>query len=347
MSSTKSFYLTIPFTLILVLINALMVNAQLVNIPVTGFNNDIVANGVGTNSVPGISHIFGVDGAGYYFIDNTFKYSSSSALPTCFMPTNNLAASTRTAGLTYQLQSYSGLNALTLDNNSTSYTTSPFPNTGALTLSTPASYSKLFVLYETVLNTPTMFVDAVVTFTDATTQSFTNNSCSNWFTTNLPAFSNVGRGTPSGNLECGVHPNLFELQLTLSAANYSKQVQSISFTIPTQLTVGAFPYSVNYFHAMAVGGNITPLSVDKALEFSDKIKIYPNPATDHISIESSNLFIDGNFEMYDVLGTLIRTEKIEATPERINLSAIIPGVYFYKITKDMKMISSGKLVLVN
>jgi len=232
-----------------------IVRAQYVPIPVTGFNNDVVANGVGTNSILGTTYpTIGMDGAQYTFIDNTYKYVSTNALPTCFMPVSGTAASLQTAGMTYQFQSYTANNAMTIDNNSTTYTTSPFANTGTLTLVTPASYGKLLVLYESVLNVSPMLVDVTVTFTDASTQSFPGNNCVNWFTTTLPAYSGMGRTTPTGGIQCGTTPNMFELQLQISPANYSKQVESITFTLPASYTTGTTPATVNYFHAMAVGG---------------------------------------------------------------------------------------------
>jgi len=260
-----------------ILCSAAVANAQYVNIPVTGFNNDIVANGTGpgtAGSMPGVTYpLIGVDGnlpAAFSFIDNTFLWSATSVSPTCFLPENKQAPSLLTAGLTYVLQDYGTLalnnnNALTIDNNSTTYTTSPFPNSATLTLTTPASYLSLNVLYETVVNVAPLSVDVTVTFTDNSTQTFNGNNCVNWFTNTGTAYTNISRagnqgGTPA---TCPGGPYLFELSLPLSSANFSKLVQSITFSIPTTFTVGTNSASVNYFHALAVGGQIgcsAPLS---------------------------------------------------------------------------------------
>src|SRR5689334_7265087 len=105
--------------------------AQLSNVPVTGFNNDIVANGVGTSSIVGTTYpAIGMDGGGNTFNDSTFRYSSGSAAPTCYMPPNNLAPSVTTPGLIYNFQSYSGNNAMTITNPCPTYVTNPFSNTG-------------------------------------------------------------------------------------------------------------------------------------------------------------------------------------------------------------------------
>ena len=223
-------------------------------VAVTGFNNDIVAGGVGSSSILGTTYpAIGMDGQNYTYIDNTYKYVAANALPTCYMPTNHLAPSLLTSGLTYQLQDYGAgatlnNNALSLSSLSSGYV-SPLPSSGTLTLTTPASYANLVVLYESVMNTSPMTVDATVTFTDATTQSFPANACVNWFTVSAPAYSGMGRTTPAGVIQCGTTPNMFELNLPISTPNQLKQVASITFNIPTVLS-GTLKSNMNYFHAM-------------------------------------------------------------------------------------------------
>jgi len=246
---------------------ALGTNAQLVNVPVTGFNNDIVAGGTGTGtpgSMPGVSYpAIGINGgipAATSLIDNTYKWSASNAAATCYMPVTNLAASARTSGLIYQLQNYSANNAMTIDNNSSTYP-SPFSNSGTLTLSSPATYTTLFVLYESAVNVSPLNVDVTVTFTDASSQLFSGIALQNFnfFNSNvafgggISSAQNISPGDPTG-CASSTAPFLFEMSLPLNAANLTKQVQSISFSIPAVFNSGTATNSVNYFHALAVGG---------------------------------------------------------------------------------------------
>ncbi len=238
--------------------------AQYVSVPVTGFNNDIVANGVGatntvsTGSLPGLSQpTIGVDGNGpsaYSFVDNTYKwYSGTAAFPTCGMPASNQISSALTSGLTYNLQSYSANNAITVVSNT--YTGSVYPTTGTATLTTPASFGKLYVLYETVMNTTGPTLTATITFTDASTQVISGISVVNWFTntgaayTNMQRAQNVAPGTVS---TCGAGPYLFEMQLAINPANYSKSVQSVTFSWSS--AVGTSVNTVDYLHVMAMNG---------------------------------------------------------------------------------------------
>ncbi|MBK9401351.1 MAG: hypothetical protein IPN36_10980 [Bacteroidetes bacterium] len=253
------------------LLTILSANAQFTNIPVTGFNNDIVANGTGdgtngtnlntisTGNMNGMvtQPTIGVDGVGYTLIDATYKWYSASAAPTCFMPTGGAVPSALTPGLTYQLQSYSGLNARTVVSNT--YSGSVWPTTGSLSLVTPASYGTLYVLYESVMNTAGPTITATVTFTDLTTQVFPGNTIVNWFTATGIAYNNSGAGisraqnvAPGAANACATGPYLFQMTLPISPANYAKQVQSISFA--WSAATGTTANTVDYFHAMAVGG---------------------------------------------------------------------------------------------
>jgi trimeric autotransporter adhesin len=275
---TKSNYLKTIFrnwkmTTSLMALLALMIvnaNAQLVNVPVTGFNNDVVANGDGqvingnTSGTGSMANMvtqpaIGIDGVGYTFIDATYKWYTAAALPTCYLPTGGAVPSALTSGLTYQLQSYSAFNARTITSNT--YAGSVWPTTGSVSLVTPASYTNLYVLYETVQNTAGPTITATITFTDASTQVISGNTFVNWFTATGVAYTptisraqNVAPGTPGG-CTAGTGPFLFQMTLPVSSANYAKLVQSISFNFSA--AVGAAANTVDYLHIMAVGG-LTP-----------------------------------------------------------------------------------------
>ncbi len=259
---------------------SLNANAQFVNIPVTGFNNDIVANGVGatntptSGAMPGVTYpAIGVDGGGFSFIDATYQYHSGSTLPACYLPTGGAIPSVLSSGLTYQLQSYSANNALTIASNT--YSGSVHPTSGTMSLVTPSSYGNLYVLYESVMNTTvptTPTVTATVTFTDATTQVISSISVTNWFNNVSRAYAlpisranNNAPGNPDG---CGATagPYLFQMTLAISPANYSKSVQSISFNWST--AIGTTANTLDYLHVLAVGGMapcVVPINQPTAL----------------------------------------------------------------------------------
>ncbi|MES1225851.1 MAG: hypothetical protein ABUT20_60795, partial [Bacteroidota bacterium] len=174
-------------------------NAQLANVPLTSgsFNDDVIANGIGatntatTGTMPGVTYpTIGIDGVGYTFVDNTYKwYSGTAAFPTCGVPAT--ISSSLTPGLVYSTQSASANNSMSIASNT--YAGSVLPTTGSIALSTPANYSKLYVLYETVQNTTGPTITATVTFSDATTQIISGISFVNWFTNSGTTYSNMQR----------------------------------------------------------------------------------------------------------------------------------------------------------
>ncbi len=251
------------------LVFAFTANAQLVNVPVTGFNNDIVANGGGVAATPNVGVTFpanGFDGAGYCLVEQ--GYTIGAATPTCFMPNTNLVPSLRTAGLTYSLQGYgtnvlNNNNALTLTSPSGTYS-SPFPSTGTLTLATPASYANLYFLVGSVVNNVSNTMSVTVTFTDASTQVFTGASFANWFSGSAAttAFYQFNRLNPNNGGFLNVctsgtytsQPNMYEYSVSISNANLGKLVSSVSFTSTSTSGTGTTPSSVNYLHIMSMGG---------------------------------------------------------------------------------------------
>jgi hypothetical protein len=239
---------------------SIQLNAQYLNIPITGFNNDVVANGTGltntvsTGTMPDVTNpAIGIDGVGWTFIDGTYKWYSGSAAPACFLPASGLVPSLLTSGLSYQLQNYTGFNSMSIASNS--FTGSVIPTTGTVSVTTPASYGQLKVLYETVQNTAGPTITATITFTDATTQVISGITFVNWFTNTGTAFNNISRAqnaAPGVSNGCGTGPYLFEMTLNISASNYSKQVQSVTFGFSSN--TGTSANTVNYLHVLALGG---------------------------------------------------------------------------------------------
>ncbi len=63
----------------------------------------------------------------------------------------------------------------------------------------------------------------------------------------------------------------------------------------------------------------------------DKIEIYPNPATNIITINSKLDFLELNLEIYDLSGKLIMNKMIFKDNLTININEIQSGIYMLKI----------------
>ena len=75
--------------------------AQVANVPVTGFNSDQVADGIGAPTTSSTAAADGgVDNGGYVFIDGTYQYNATCALANAnILPANNLIPSSAVPGL--------------------------------------------------------------------------------------------------------------------------------------------------------------------------------------------------------------------------------------------------------
>lgn len=85
--------------------------------------------------------------------------------------------------------------------------------------------------------------------------------------------------------------------------------------------------------------NVNTSSINE--DFNSNFSIYPNPASDLISIHSNKL-ID-KVELYSVIGQLVLLEEINT--KHINTQQVKPGLYLMKIYSDDKI--NTKKILIN
>jgi hypothetical protein len=79
-------------------------------------------------------------------------------------------------------------------------------------------------------------------------------------------------------------------------------------------------------------------------DFSENnFKVYPNPATDSISVTLSNGFDSGKIIFYTILGQKVLEENITTQSSVISIKSLISGTYFYKIESN-GFAKSGKVV---
>ena len=185
---------------------------------VTGFNTDIIANGVGNASASASQ----IDLGGYGFVSADFKAIAGNAAPTYSLPVSGLinSAVVANAGVKYQLASSNLNNSLRLVTGTMS---------GTLTLTNPASARTLALLVTS--GSGTSAFTAQVNFSDGTNQIFTGNNVSDWYGTNY-AIAGIGRVLLATNVLEGTatQPGLYDVILSLNAANYAKTISSILIT---------------------------------------------------------------------------------------------------------------------
>lgn len=198
-------------------------------IAVTGFNQDIIANGTGTGqALTSTTAIFdlAVVGGQHVFYSKDFKGTANPGIaPPYGLDITQTIASAANVGTNYSLASFTGNNALLLAS----------AQTGTLTFNTPIVLDKISIL-ATSLGVPT--ATAKVTFTDA---SFTDYPIAipDWNTSAGAAKAGIGRvariddgGGVLADAFDGdaTKPNLFDCIINLSAADKLKLVKSITFS---------------------------------------------------------------------------------------------------------------------
>lgn len=186
----------------------------------SGYNADVIANGIGSSA---LSTTTDVDGVSFAFVARDFQLTASSTPITYGIPTNGTINSVvaSTPGLNFQLADLSLNNSLKL------VTTT---NSGTLVLATPKAANKLYMLSTSGSGTST--VEVQINFTDNTSQTFSGVALSDWYGGANFAIQGIGRINRTNNvLEANsTNPRLYQSLFTIDAANQAKPIQSVTVT---------------------------------------------------------------------------------------------------------------------
>lgn len=189
-------------------------------VPVTGYTQDVIANGTGAVTASTTSDMDnGAVGNRFCFVAANYV-SPTGATPVNSLPLTGIINSLATPGITYKLGTYSANNSLRLTTTG---------STGTLTFTLPQSAATVYLLGASGNGISTF--TATVNFTDGTSQVFTGRTLSDWFGGANPVVQGVGRVNYDSNaLQSGTDPRLYEVPLSLLATNYGKPIQSIGIT---------------------------------------------------------------------------------------------------------------------
>ena len=205
-----------------------IISQQIKSIGLTGFNEDVVANGTSVSPAASSSQAFD-DNNGSLLYANGYTNASNVAETPGGLPTWGNFASTQSATRLYQLASYSTGNALLL--RSSTATTYGGAVSGTLSFQSQfqGTYSTLYVLASTGSGTGT--VNYTINFADATTATGTL-TFADWYFVGANSQSaiklkRIARTT--GVYDTRYDFNLFELPITISGVNQGKVINSVAF----------------------------------------------------------------------------------------------------------------------
>ena len=204
------------------------VSQQIKSIGLTGFNEDVVANGSNVSPASSTSQAFD-DGNGAVLYADGYTNASNIAETPGGLPAGGDFASTQSATRLYQLASYSSSNSLLL--RSATATSYGGAVSGTLSFQSQyiGTYNTLYILASTGSGTGT--VNYTINFADATTATGTL-TFADWYlagasTQSAIKLKRIGRTT--GAFDTRYDFNLFELPITIAGSNQGKTINSIGF----------------------------------------------------------------------------------------------------------------------
>lgn len=204
-----------------------IVSQQINNIGVSGYNEDVVANGNNNSPESATSQAFD-DGNGAVLYADGYSNASGVSESPGGLPSNRYITSAQNSERVYRLASYNNDNSLLL--RSSSATTYGGSVSGTLSFQNQyrTNYSTLYVLGSTGSGTGT--VNYTVNFADGTTATG-QLTFADWYLESSPQsaikLKRVNR--TSGTFDTRYDFNLFELPITLSATNQRKTINSVGF----------------------------------------------------------------------------------------------------------------------
>ena len=123
--------------------------------------------------------------------------------------------------------------------------------------------------------------------------------------------------------------------------------ESFSFHISPNAAVGRSVAETTVKVESDGGTVVFNVTVDgellKVTELSSMAKVYPNPATDQVRIESAN-----NIEsvmVYNMMGALVETISTNGKTINVNTANLSNGVYFFNIRQSDGMVSNQRVVV--
>ncbi len=87
---------------------------------------------------------------------------------------------------------------------------------------------------------------------------------------------------------------------------------------------------------------------DKLKVESEKIKVYPNPASTMLNVEIQNKSEQDNFCLYNDFGQLVECTRMNNNFNTVSVSNLPAGLYYYRITDENgKLIKADKVAVIH
>ena len=86
-------------------------------------------------------------------------------------------------------------------------------------------------------------------------------------------------------------------------------------------------------------------AIEEAKGINLSVSAYPNPTTDYLTLSIEELEISNvSYQLYDMNGKLIQSEKIIGNQTSIVMSNLVPATYFVKVIQGNKEVKTFKII---
>jgi hypothetical protein len=124
-----------------------------------------------------------------------------------------------------------------------------------------------------------------------------------------------------------------------SGGSASYSVGQVVYTTNTG-TSGSVAQGVQQPYEISV---VTGLEEAKGINLS--VSAYPNPTTDYLTLEVKEFdYSNLHFQLYDMSGKLLQSEKITGNQTSIVMSNLVPATYFVKVIQNNKEVKTFKVI---
>lgn len=78
-------------------------------------------------------------------------------------------------------------------------------------------------------------------------------------------------------------------------------------------------------------------------DIAKSITVFPNPTSQYFTVNSNRTTID-KLEIYNNIGQVVKTEKLQQTDNKINVQELPTGIYYLKIYNEGKFLKTERLI---
>lgn len=119
-------------------------------------------------------------------------------------------------------------------------------------------------------------------------------------------------------------------------------------------TVGQLVYQTHFETSYSVAQGVQQpyeISVVTAIEEAKGINLsvvaYPNPTTDYLILEVKDFELSNlHFQLYDMSGKLLQSEKITGSQTSIVMRSLLPSTYIVKVVQNNKEVTTFKIIKI-